>query len=295
MDKQKKWAGWVIVALIVVVAAVAIAMTSQGDGGAPAATDPDLEAARPALTALFPDADADGFTRLHTQDGGPYAYAAAKQGDALGYAVWQTQQGYAGPVEVAVAIQPDGALRSIQVGGSDFQETENLGAKAKEPEFTDRFAGMRPPLTLNEDVDAISGATVTSQAVVDAVNAAPTYLAQLMQGGGTLDQAQPQASAAPDGRTANVSTLGYAGPVLVRLTLDENNAISALDVGGVRFSESEGVGSRVREHAFTDQFIGKTPPLTLGQDVDGVSGATVSSTAVVDAVNEAHAFLTNAE
>ena len=100
----------------------------------------------------------------------------------------------------------------------------------------------------------------------------------------------PTASAAQSGmRTANASVLGYAGPVLVRLTLDANGAISSLDVGGARFEETVGVGSRVREEEFTAQFIGKTPPLTLGEDIDGISGATVSSQAAVDAVNEAAA------
>ena len=87
------------------------------------------------------------------------------------------------------------------------------------------------------------------------------------------------------------SAIGYAGPVLVRLTLDDSGAISAIDVGGARFLETVGVGSGVREEAFTSQFIGKTPPLTLNQDIDAVSGATLSSQAAVDAVNEAYAFL----
>ena len=41
------------------------------------------------------------------------------------------------------------------------------------------------------------------------------------------------------------------------------------------------MGSGVREEAFTSQFIGKTPPLTLNQDIDAVSGATLSSQAAV--------------
>ena len=102
---------------------------------------------------------------------------------------------------------------------------------------------------------------------------------------------QPTASPAAAGRTANASAIGYAGPVLVRLTLEDSGAISAIDVGGARFLETVGVGTGVREEAFTSQFIGKTPPLTLNQDVDAVSGATLSSQAVVDAVNEAFAFL----
>ena len=105
------------------------------------------------------------------------------------------------------------------------------------------------------------------------------------------EAAQPTESPMAAGRIANASAIGYAGPVLVRLTLDDAGTISAIDVGGARFLETEGVGSGVREEAFTSQFIGKTPPFELNQDIDAVSGATLSSQAAVDAVNEAYAFL----
>ena len=95
--------------------------------------------------------------------------------------------------------------------------------------------------------------------------------------------------------TANASVIGYGGPVLVRLTLDEAGLITGLDVGGARFSETEGVGGRVRGEAFVQPFIGKKPPLELNKDVDALSGATISSQAVVDAVNEAAAFLQEAQ
>lgn len=100
----------------------------------------------------------------------------------------------------------------------------------------------------------------------------------------------PQSAQGADG-TANASVIGYGGPVLVRLTLDESGVITGLDVGGARFSETEGVGGRVREEAFVQPFIGKKPPLNLNEDIDAISGATISSQAVVDAVNEAAAFL----
>lgn len=98
----------------------------------------------------------------------------------------------------------------------------------------------------------------------------------------------------PAGGTANASVIGYGGPVLVRLTLDEAGVITGLDVGGARFMETEGVGSRVKEDAFVQPFLGKQPPLALGEDIDAIAGASISSQAVVDAVNEAAAFLTEA-
>ena len=47
----------------------------------------------------------------------------------------------------------------------------------------------------------------------------------------------------------------------------------------------------MKDESFIRQFVGKTPPLELGKDIDGISGATVSSQAVVDAVNQAAEFL----
>lgn len=109
---------------------------------------------------------------------------------------------------------------------------------------------------------------------------------------GTPVPQQAQQMQSASGRTANASVIGYAGPVLVRLTLDEQGSIEALDIGGARFQETEGLGSKVRDETFIQPFIGKTPPLTLGEDVDAIAGATRSSTAAVEAINAAHAFLT---
>ena len=96
-------------------------------------------------------------------------------------------------------------------------------------------------------------------------------------------------------QTVNASVIGYGGPVLVRLSLDSTGRIAALDIGGARFQETEGVGSKVKDPGFAETFIGQKPPLTLDEDVDAVAGATVSSKAVVEAVNEAAAFLHETE
>lgn len=283
MDKQRKWAGLIIAA---VVAAVGVTALSAG-GSADAKTDLDLQTHEGLFRQLFPYAGEgmDAFERMtiEAKDGLEMAYTVLRGGEPLGYAVKQTVQGYGGPIELIVGIRPDGTLAGIHVGGADFNETEGLGAKAKEASFTDQFIGKPVPLTLGKDIDGIAGATVTSTAIVDGVNAAAAQMKpHLRQNGGTMQQ---------DVLTANASVIGYGGPVLVRLTLDTSGAIQKLDVGGVRFMETEGVGSRVKEDAFTNQFIRKVPPLALGQDIDAVSGATISSRAVVDAVNEAAVFL----
>ena len=68
----------------------------------------------------------------------------------------------------------------------------------------------------------------------------------------------------------------------VKATLD-GNTITALTVETP--DETPGLGQNCSEEDFTKQFIGKTLPVELGKDVDAVSGATITSTAVVDALN----------
>ncbi|NLD82750.1 MAG: FMN-binding protein [Clostridiales bacterium] len=75
-------------------------------------------------------------------------------------------------------------------------------------------------------------------------------------------------------------------PVYVVVTIGEDGAIASLTVD--TSSESEGIGTQCSQEDFTAQFIGKPPRgLALHRDVDAVSGATVTSAAVVEAVNAA--------
>ena len=277
MENQRKWAGWIIIGVAVILGATVLTLNQGTAVEAPAAQEhPSAESI---MRQLFPYAGegSDAFEKLDID--GLEAHAVLRGGETLGYTIRQDVQGYAGLIGLTVGIRPDGTISGIHVGGDQFRETENLGAKAKDAEFTDQFVGKAVPLELDQDIDAIAGATITSRAVVDGVNNAAAHLKPFLT------------SALAEERTANASAIGYGGPVLVRLSLGENGVIEFIDIGGARFMETEGVGSRVREKDFMDQFIGKTPPLTLGEDIDAISGATVSSQAAVDAANDAAAFL----
>jgi len=286
MEDKKKWSGWILIAGILLITIIVLGINTLSSARSTA--DTTLQKYESTFLTLFEHASS--FERADNGEG-EFIYAAAQGGNPLGYAVQQTVQGYAGPVEVITALSQDGTILGIHVGGSEFKETEGLGGKARDAAFTDQFEGKMLPVTLGQDIDAIAGATVTSQAVVDAVNQSAERLSGVP--GFTLTPAATVAPASDDasGMTANASAIGYGGPVLVRLTLDEQGKIAALDVGGARFSETEGVGSRVKEDSFTQSFIGLTPPLSLGEQIDAVSGATISSRAVVEAVNDAAAFL----
>ncbi len=295
MNKQRKWAGWLVLTVIAAAAAVALALTNRVTE-APIRQQ-NMERTHGALMELFPEADDFAALTLESSDELLSAYTVSSAGQTVGYAATIASQGYAGPVEVIVGLENDFSLRGIRVGGSDFKETEGLGSKAKEPAFTDQFRGKKPPLTLSQDVEGISGATITSSAVVEGVNQAAETLQARMGGQGASGVA-PTESTAPAAteptqmsRTANASVIGYAGPVLVRLTLDEAGAISALDIGGARMAETPGVGARVAEESFAAQFVGKTPPFNE-DEVELISGATISSKAAVEAIHQAAKFLT---
>lgn len=284
MDGKKKLAGWLALTVIALVAAVALATTNLMTEKPIA--EQNLGENQQALKAMFPEADEFAELSPGESSGVSFVYEVKQGGQTVGYAVKETVQGYGGSIEVLTGMETGGTLRGISVGGPDFKETEGLGARAKEPEFTDQFAGKTPPLKLGENIDGISGATVTSRAVVDGVNQGVGKVQSLTGGetGGAAETEQPV-------REANASVIGYGGPVLVRVRLNADGAIESLNVGETRFAETDGVGGKVKDESFIRQFVGKTPPLELGKDIDGISGATVSSQAVVDAVNQAAEFL----
>ena len=254
MDGKKKLAGWLALTVIALVAAVALATTNLMTEKPIA--EQNLGENQQALKAMFPEADEFAELSPGESSGVDFVYEVKQGGQTIGYAVKETVQGYGGSIEVLTGMETGGTLRGISVGGPDFKETEGLGARAKEPEFTDQFAGKTPPLKLGENIDGISGATVTSRAVVDGVNQGVGKVQSLTGGetGGAAETEQPV-------REANASVIGYGGPVLVRVRLNADGAIESLNVGEARFAETDGVGGKVKDESFIRQFVGKTPPL----------------------------------
>ena len=89
------------------------------------------------------------------------------------------------------------------------------------------------------------------------------------------------------GAVLSGSAEGWSGgKVYVTVRLDDACAIASLTIdAGTQTPEIGGLAQT--DEAFSAQFIGKTLPLALGEGVDALSGATVTSGAVVDALNAA--------
>ncbi|MBU1669782.1 MAG: FMN-binding protein [Actinobacteria bacterium] len=81
-------------------------------------------------------------------------------------------KGYGGPLTLAVGIGPDGEVKGIAVVES--RETVGVGSKALEPGNLEKYEGKKAKdeLAIGKDVQAITGATITSKAVAAQVKAA---------------------------------------------------------------------------------------------------------------------------
>ena len=216
--------------------------------------------------------------------------------------VWATSaQGFAGPVAVQVTL--DGlTIKSIKIGDDQFAETDGLGANALDPMFQLQFVDKTLPLA-EGDVEAISGATITTDAVLDALNAiyeaasAETAVIGGADGPTAIYVAEPEETAEPEGADApaesaevtNEGTIwatsaqGFAGPVAVQVTLD-GLTIKSIKIGDDQFAETDGLGANALDPMFQLQFVDKTLPLAEG-DVEAISGATITTDAVLTALN----------
>ena len=113
-----------------------------------------------------------------TLEGTEYAYSVAKNGNEIvGYAFTLSHNGYGGAVETVVGLTPSGSVAGIEV--SDVSgETPGLGQNAAKEEFGAQFKNKSQTLSVvksgagEQEVNAVTGATITSKAVTENVNTA---------------------------------------------------------------------------------------------------------------------------
>ena len=113
--------------------------------------------------ALLPDAV--GFELVeHASDSVDSIY---KDTGDTGYVVTVSRSGYGGEVVTMIAISNEGDILGISVTATS--ETTGIGSKVALPDFTDQFNGYN---SSSDPADVISGATYSSRAVINGVNAA---------------------------------------------------------------------------------------------------------------------------
>ncbi len=101
-------------------------------------------------------------------------FEITSNGEIIGTAIKMAPKGYGGPIAVAVAINPEGNLVGIKVLDVS-KETAGIGTKVMSDEaFLAQFSAKKvsDPFEVKKDVDAISGATISSKAVAKGVREA---------------------------------------------------------------------------------------------------------------------------
>lgn len=105
-------------------------------------------------------------------------YVGSANGSEVGYVFETSSKGYGGDVRVMTGIDTEGNITGVVI--LEHEETPGLGANAEKPSFTDQFkqpAGDGLTLVKNRapnpgEVEALTGASFTSNAVANAVNEA---------------------------------------------------------------------------------------------------------------------------
>ena len=92
-----------------------------------------------------------------------------------GYVVGTSTAGYAGPIHMLIGVSNDGYVTGLQV--RKMEETFGLGGEAlTDWQFLAQFLRTEGDAAVGENVDAISGATVTSKAITRCVNSAVGFV-----------------------------------------------------------------------------------------------------------------------
>ena len=123
-----------------------------------------------AVSAIFSDMTLMQNTNVSWPEGVDTVYSIYRSYACIGFAVDLTVRGFGGDINMIVGIGPDGTVRGVRV--ISHAETPGLGSRATLSDYLDNFIGVGERLTIKEDVDAISGATISSKAVVDGINLA---------------------------------------------------------------------------------------------------------------------------
>ena len=144
-------------------------------------TEASLNAVSEGADEFAPIALTDAMTATASAAGAKLteAYTVKAAGEAVGYAFKVVASGSQGNIEMIVGVDADNAVTGVSIVSN--KETAGIGSKVMEnnalPSGTgvlDQFVGMSGAggLAVGKNVDAISGATVSSKGVTKGVNAA---------------------------------------------------------------------------------------------------------------------------
>lgn len=148
----------------------------------------ELDLSSDGLSEKFAEAISEAGLTEETVDG--VAEGLDGSGALTGYVFTVTTgEGYGGDIQFTLGLSADGTIRGISF--LSIEETAGLGMRADTDDFKQQFAGIQAEsiaytktgASADNEIDAISGATVTTNAVTNGVNAGLAAYRVLEEGG----------------------------------------------------------------------------------------------------------------
>ncbi|MBO5746298.1 MAG: RnfABCDGE type electron transport complex subunit G [Clostridia bacterium] len=169
----------IILTLICAIATGALALTNELTADRIAAASKKAE-----QTAMNQMIKAEKFEQGTVKlDDSDYVYYVAKSGDeTLGHVFTVEGKGYGGVIKVMVGFGTDGKIIAAKVLEAN-DETPGLGQNVTKESWVKQFKGTVPPLQVKQQINAVTGATISSKAVTECVNFAHELYKKVMEGG----------------------------------------------------------------------------------------------------------------
>ncbi|MSA72660.1 FMN-binding protein [Holdemania massiliensis] len=218
------------------------------------------------------------------------------QAEGQGYMFQVETSGFKDTIKFVLGINNDSKIVGYDV--ISISETSGIGSRVAEDDFRNTVIGK----TTGDKVDALSGATISSSAVIKGLDAAKAVYASLTGNAApapstptapeTTKEPEASASAATvldqqeDGSqvTVTVEAKGFQGNNTYTVVIDKDNQ-EVLSVAMTTFNDTPGVGDVVNDE-YLAGFAGLNTAEAIGA-VDVKSGATYTSNSAIDAVKAA--------
>lgn len=152
------------------------------------ASEMDRKAVLPDADSFKPLDEAQVAAIIEANDKVKEVYAGYAGETIVGYVIKTAPGGYGGPIQVTTGLTLDGKIGGVRMGSSHF-ETPGLGANAALPEFYEQYKGLDGLAGIGvskanpgeNEIVAISGATITSDAMTTGVNMAVSVFETLAE------------------------------------------------------------------------------------------------------------------
>lgn len=174
------------VSLFLICAAVTALLALTNQVTAPKISQLAVETENRTKNEVLADAKSFSDAKSASLEGSKYTYYEGLDGSGkiIGYVFSTSAKGYGGDIDVMVGIDSNGVIKGVSI--LSISETAGLGMNAKNDSFLNQYNGKSGELSVikngtpaEDEIQALTGATITSKAMTNAVNIAQNLYTQV--------------------------------------------------------------------------------------------------------------------